>query len=66
MGERRSTHRWEDLMKGKHLKDPGVDGRVILKWTYKNWDGGARAGSIWPRIRTGGAVVTTVINLWVP
>ena len=22
-------------MEGKHLEYPGVDGRVILKWTYK-------------------------------
>jgi hypothetical protein len=36
MGKKRGTHRWEDLMEGKHLEDPGVDGRVILKWTYKN------------------------------
>ena len=53
-------------MEGKHLEDPGVDGRVILKRTYKNWDGVAWAGSIWPRIRTGGALVTSVMNLWLP
>ena len=23
-----------------HLKDPGVDGRIILKWIYEMWDGG--------------------------
>jgi hypothetical protein len=21
------------------LKDPGVDGRIILKWIFENWDG---------------------------
>jgi hypothetical protein len=23
---------WEDLREGSHLGDPGVDGRIILKW----------------------------------
>jgi hypothetical protein len=39
MGERRGTYR---VLVGKpegrnHLKDPGVDGRIILKWICKKW-----------------------------
>jgi hypothetical protein len=27
-------------MKEDHLKDPGVDGRIILKWIFEEWDEG--------------------------
>jgi hypothetical protein len=30
-----------------HLKDPGVDGRIILKLIFKKWDSGAWIGLIW-------------------
>jgi hypothetical protein len=23
-----------------HLENPGVDGRIILRWIYKKWDEG--------------------------
>jgi hypothetical protein len=31
-----------------------VDGRIILKWIYKEWDGEAWTGLIWLRIGVGG------------
>jgi hypothetical protein len=36
-----------------HLADPSVDGRIILRWIFRKWDG-ARTGLSWLRIRTGG------------
>jgi len=32
---------WGDLRKRHHLEDLGVDGRIILKWKFKKWDGEA-------------------------
>jgi hypothetical protein len=30
--------RWGNLRKSNHLEDPGVDGRIILRWLFRKWD----------------------------
>ena len=31
---------WGNLMKRDHLKDPGVNGRIILRWIFRMHNGG--------------------------
>ena len=45
---------WGNLSERDHLGDPGIDGRIILKSIFKNWDGETWTGLIWRRIGTGG------------
>jgi hypothetical protein len=59
MGERRRGYR---VLVGKperkkHLEDPRVDGRIILRWIFRKWNVGAWTGSRWLRIGTGGGHV---------
>jgi hypothetical protein len=39
-----------------HLKDPSLDGRIILRWIFRKWDVRAWTGSIGLRIETGGGL----------
>ena len=38
---------WGNQRERGHLEDPGIDGRIILKWAFKKWDGGAWTRLIW-------------------
>jgi hypothetical protein len=30
----------QEVRESDHLEDPGVDGRLILQWIFRKWDGG--------------------------
>ena len=33
---------WGNLMERVHLEDPGVDGRILLRWIFRKLDEGHR------------------------
>jgi hypothetical protein len=56
MGEGRVVHR---ILVGKSEGDLDVDGRITLRWIFRNWEGVVGTGWRWLRVGTGGG------HLWV-
>jgi len=56
MGDRKGVYTvwWGNLRERGHLGDPGLDGRIILRWIFWKWDVRVWTGSSWLRIGTGG------------
>jgi len=56
-------------MEREHLGDPGVDGRIILRWVFRKWDVGG-GGMDWIDLAQDRkrlwAFVNAVMNLRVP
>jgi len=44
---------WGNLRERDHLGDPGIDGRIILRWIFRKWDMRVWTRSSWLRIGTG-------------
>ena len=53
-GEAYTGFWWGNVREKDHLEDPGLDGRIILRWIFRKWDVGLWTGSSWLRIGTGG------------
>jgi hypothetical protein len=66
-GEVHTGHYWGNLREEDSLKDPGIDGRIMLKWIFERLGGG---GVDWTDLAQDRdrwrALVYTVMNLWVP
>jgi hypothetical protein len=60
MRQRQGTGFWlGSLREGDHWGDPDVDGRIILRWIFRKWEGVVGTGWSWLSIGTGGG------RLWV-
>jgi len=53
-GEVRTGFWWGNLRERDNLENPGVDGRIILRWIFRKRYVGVWTGLIWLRIGTGG------------
>jgi len=53
-GEAYTAFCWGNLRESDHLVDPGVYGRIILRWIFRKWGVGVWTGSRWLRIGTDG------------
>jgi hypothetical protein len=54
-GETFTAFWWGNLRERDHVGDPGIDGRIILRWIFGEWDVGVLTGSSSIRIgRVGG------------
>jgi hypothetical protein len=44
-GEAYTGFWWGNLMEINHLRDPSIDGGIILRWIFRKWDVGVWNGS---------------------
>jgi hypothetical protein len=65
LGERKGIYRhwWGNMRERDHLRDTGVDGRIILRWIFRKCDGGMDWNDLLPDRERWRTLVNTVMNL---
>jgi hypothetical protein len=57
---------WGNVKEGDHLKDSGIDGKIILKLIFENWAGVMNLIDLFQERDRWRALVNAVMNLRVP
>ena len=57
--------RWGNLRERDRMEDPGVDGRITIKWIFMKWDGDMGWIDVAQNRDKWRALVNGVIKIWV-
>jgi len=57
---------WRKLWEADPLEDPGIDGRIILRWNSLKWDEGAWTGFMAQDKESWQSLRNVAMNLLVP
>ena len=57
---------WGNLRERDYLEDPGIDGRIILRWIFRKLDGGVEWIGLAQDRDKWRTLVNAVVNLRVP